>query len=355
MEDAKNLNIAPELLLCPAFRVENGIVTEVNDAAVSNHIAVGTEIAAIISQGKEEYEAFTGGRLDLTVNTGVHTCSASVISDGTSHIFCLEPEYTHPELRAFALAAQNLREPLTTAMISTNSLLPNASDADPDTKTQLQQLNRSLHQMMRVLCNMSDASQFEQSQDMQMYDATAIFEEVLSKASAFLADSGKNLHVKLPKEPISCSCDEKMLERAVLNLISNAARFSPKGSTILAELKRQNKRLYFTVQNACDTTGSNISKNLFTRYLREPSIEDGRHGVGLGMSLVRSVASAHGGAVLLEQPNDTDFRITFTMEIKKSDILNLRSPICLPFDYTGGWDHCLLELSDVLSSDLYGQ
>ena len=91
---------------------------------------------------------------------------------------------------------------------------------------------------------------------------------------------------------------------------------------------------------------------MFSRYLRQPALEDSRYGIGLGMVLIRTAAANHGGAVLIDQPEGTGTRITMTLSIRQSKETVLRSNI-LRVDYAGERDHGLIELSDCLPAELY--
>ena len=90
----------------------------------------------------------------------------------------------------------------------------------------------------------------------------------------------------------------------------------------------------------------------FTRYKRSSAIEDHRFGIGLGMSLVRSVAAIHGGTVLIDYPEKNSIRFTMSLECKHSTSTQLNSKI-FRIDYTGERDHALIELSDSLPSQCY--
>ena len=69
--------------------------------------------------------------------------------------------------------------------------------------------------------------------------------------------------------------------------------------------------------------------------------------MGLGMVLIRAVAAAHGGTVLVDQPEESGTRVTLTIAIRQGGDAMLRSNI-LRVDYAGEHDHTMLELSDVL-------
>ena len=159
-----------------------------------------------------------------------------------------------------------------------------------------------------------------------------------------------HLTYQLPAERIFTLANSAHLERAVYNLISNAAKFSPVGAEISVQLVRKGERLALSVTDP----GCGISQkgDVFTRYQRQPGLEDSRNGIGLGMVMIRSAAAAHGGAVLIDAPDGQGTRVTMTLAIRQRKDTAVRSPM-LRIDYAGERDHCLLELSDVLPTKLY--
>lgn len=348
MESANNKNL-PAMMLCPAFRVENGSVCYVNDAAAAYGIAVGMQVDNMIHIGAGEFSEFTDGRLDLTLMIGNIPTSACVIADENGYTFCLDSDFARPEQRALALAAQHLREPLSNAISSTSNML---AKSDSDKNIHLMQIQKNLQQIMRMLCNMSDLTTYENSGSFTGKDIVSVFSEILDKAQTLLEKSGKKLVYTLPSQTVICSVDEKMLERAILNLLSNAVIFLEGSDTVKADLSFKNDRVYFSVENPCDTQ-FDLSRDLFSRYMREPAIEDGRTGIGLGLPIVHAVAAAHNGAVFMNQPQNGIFRVTMTVSAKPRPSTKLRSPIHIPYDYSGGWDNALMELSGILPAELY--
>ena len=81
-------------------------------------------------------------------------------------------------------------------------------------------------------------------------------------------------------------------------------------------------------------------------------MEDSRHGIGLGMLLIRNAAALHRGAVLVDHPEKTGTRVTLTFTSVPDDTAKLRT-VLLGADYAGEQDHALIELSELLPYDRY--
>lgn len=343
-----------ELIMYPAFFVRDGIIIQTNQAARSRLIAEGTRVSSLIKTGLEEYQEFTGGCLYLPLEIGGHSCGVTVSRVDGQDLFVLEQEADQAELRTMALAARELRSPLSSVMTLVDQLFPVVSaENDPEIQQQMAKINRGLFQMLRVIGNMSDAARYTGSVTVQQetMDICALLDEIFSHARELVGHGGIELRYTGLQGSIYCSVDAEKLERAVLNIISNAVKFTPAGGYVDARLTRRGKKLYLQIQDSGSGIASSLLSSLFARYRREPGLEDSRYGIGLGMVLIRSAATAHGGTVLVDQPEGQGTRITMTMEIRQNGG-RLSCPI-LRVDYAGERDHSLIELSDVLPASVY--
>lgn len=344
-----------ELMTQPAFCVKEGLITQVNRAARQYLIEAGASIMPLLGSAAEEYAQFEQGCLFLTLSIGGQQFSASVTPVDGLHVFILDPEGDQPALRAMALAAQELRSPMADLMAMTDRLFPELEHSGNDsTRTQILHINRSLYQIMRVIFNMSDAARYTQNGTPResCLDICGILEELFEKASALTACSQVTLRYQGLREAVYIPLDEEKLERAVLNMISNAMKFTGKGGAIEARLSRKGNRLLLSVQDDGSGIPSDVMSNIHRRYQRQPSLEDPRYGLGLGMTMIRSCAAEHGGTVLITHPDGIGTKITMTLAIRQSKDATLRTNILRP-DYAGERNHCLLELSESLPAELY--
>lgn len=353
MEENKETMGMLDLMIRPVFCVKDHKIVKVNSAAEGLMLAAGTDISSLLQTGIEEYAAFEDGCLYLMLNIGGQSLGASVTRIGDWDVFSLEQDADQAELRSMALAARELREPLSSVMITADRLFPmSALEEDAETREQVARLNRGLFQMLRILGNMSDAGRSCTTSRQETREIGGLFHEIFEKAESLIAHTGLKLTYEGLQEAVYCLADAEQLERAVLNILSNAIKFTPKGGTIEARLTRKGRFLRLSVQDSGSGIAETVRGSVFGRYLRQPALEDSRFGIGLGMVLIRSAATNHGGTVLIDQPTGKGTRITMTLAIRQNADTVLHSPV-MRVDYAGERDHGLLELSDCLPVDLY--
>lgn len=344
MEEKKEIPELLELLLRPGFCVKENKITAVNQAAKGLLLVPGMEILPLLQTGREEYANFRSGCLYLKLELGGHSFGASVVKAESFDVFVLDQQTDDAQLRCLSLAARELRDPLTDLMIAAERIGADSQD--------MARLNRGLHRMLRLIGNMSDAGRTAVSSRQELRNVTRVFVEIFEKAQVLTEHTGIRLTYQGPQQEIFALADEEQLERAVLNILSNALKFTPNGGSIDAKLTLQGRQLRLSITDSGSGIAENVRSSIFSRYLRQPGIEDSRHGLGLGMVLIRSAATNHGGTVLIDQPKGKGTRVTLTLALRQTGESSLRSPV-LRVDYAGEGDHGLIELADCLPLDLY--
>jgi signal transduction histidine kinase len=353
MDAQKDTMILLDLMLRPGFCVRSGRITHVNQAAESYLLSAGMELAPLLQTGAEEYSDYTGGCLYLTLTVGGRTVGASVTRMEDGDIFLLDQESDRQELQSLSLVARELRDSLSSVMLHAEQLSAQLSEEENvDVRERNAKMNRGLFQMLRVVGNMSDANRYATGSRQELLAISEEFNAIFEKAQSCICHTGVRLNYRGLGECLFSMGDREQLERAVLNILSNALKFTPAGGTIDATLTRRGKMLRLTVEDTGSGMDETVRANVFQRYLRQPTLEDSRHGVGLGMVLIRSAAANHGGTVLIDQPHGKGTRVTMTMAIRPDTGNSLKSP-SIRMDYAGGHDHMLLELSQSLPAFLY--
>lgn len=350
MEEKTDILGLLDLMTRPGFCVKDDQIIKVNSAARSMLISEQTNIHDFLITGMDEYKDLKDGCLSLCISLSGVLVSATVTQIGEYQVFVLQPDDTNDVFDAMALIARELRKPLDSAMQLTDQLFQN-TQPNSDAADQAARLNRGLHQILRIVSNLSYPASGISSQEVR--DAGSIVDEIMEKATHLLSDRDLRLCYKGLSQPVYTLVDSQLLERALLNLLSNAVKFTPSGGQIQVSFSLTGKKLQLQVQDSGSGIADHIRAELFSRYLRQPGIEDSRQGLGLGMLLVQQCARIHGGVVLADKSSIGGSRITMTIPIRQQSSDRLHAPLNLWLDYAGGRDHTLVELSDCLSSAHY--
>lgn len=333
----------------PAFSVKENIITACNQSAQALLLNPGMDVRELLLTGAEEYAAFSGGCLYLKLRLSSKGCGASVTRETDCDLFLLDQEPENADLRSLALAARELRNPLSNLMIASDALM-HALETDSSVQEQLARLNRSLHQMHRLINNMSDAGRSDLLSPSGIHDWNRILYDIFEKISTQLEGTNIRLTYEGLSQPVYGLANEGQLERAILNIVSNAIKFMGDSGSIRAQLTQKKNMLHLSIQDSGSGITDNVLGNIFSRYQRQPGIEDSRYGIGLGMVLIRSAAADHGGTVLIDSPEGAGTRVTMTMEIRQ-DAPVLKTPVFPPIADSSR--QTLTELSDVLPWEFY--
>ena len=357
MEEQKDMNGMLEMMTQPAFLVKSGVITAVNQAARQLLIEADTSVEPLLGQHMQDYSDFTNGCLCLTLTVSGCLQQASVTRMSDFDVFVVDQMAGQAQLQAMSLTAMTLREPLSDIMAITDQLFGDSpQDQNPQAQARLCHMNRRLSQLHRIVCNMTDAISYAGSTPPRMVcqDICAVVEEIFEHAGTLITESGFRFSYSGPQQSVFCMVSADRLERAIYNMLSNSMKNAAPGSLIEATLTHRGNRMYLSVQDDGSGIPVHLRSSVCTRYLRQPGIEGPSSGLGLGMVLVRGAAAAHGGTVLIDQPNEKGVRITMSLAIRPCQSTTIRSNT-LRVDYAGKRDHGLLELSDVLPPEFYAK
>lgn len=126
-------------------------------------------------------------------------------------------------------------------------------------------------------------------------DLSSQADRLIESFEALAASRGKSLRAEIDR---SCECegDRAALAQAMELLLDNATRYAPRDSAIAVSLARHGKMLRFSVENDLAAPLTCDPERLFDRFYREDASRSSETGgTGVGLSVVRAVARAHGG------------------------------------------------------------
>ncbi|WP_104108336.1 ATP-binding protein [Nocardioides sp. 616] len=122
--------------------------------------------------------------------------------------------------------------------------------------------------------------------------------------------------VSLPAQPVCVNGDHAALERMVLNLISNAVKFTPGRGTIAVRISTDDTHAWLTVADTGIGVAEEDVDKLFTRFFRTREANDRAiPGSGLGLSIVQAVVSSHDGEVSISSSTEVGTTVRVSLPL----------------------------------------
>ncbi len=179
-------------------------------------------------------------------------------------------------------------------------------------------IHKSGRHLLSIIDDILDLSKIEAGYA-ELAEAETTLDDVVSATRTLFGDrfdrAELKLNVAIPSPPVRILVDERKLTQALVNLLSNALKFTPPGGSVtLAGALRPDGALALTVSD----TGIGIAPGQFEVALApfgqiESSFSRQHHGTGLGLSLARSLMELHGGTLLLDSAPGSGTTVTLLL------------------------------------------
>jgi signal transduction histidine kinase len=225
-----------------------------------------------------------------------------------------------------ATVSHELRTPATTITLAARTLRDANGRLDADDRAYAHDLLvRRSEQLSGLIESLLDEALADSEQprlQLTSIDWCADLERWVATARR---DTGRAITLVLPDHPVTTTADPTKAERIVMNLLSNAAKFSPPGTPIRCAFEAADNAVVLSVTDAGIGVETAERDRIFERFYQvESAATRERGGFGIGLSLVRRFAEAHGGSVTVESvPGEGS---TFTVRLPRTVVPAGRTP-----------------------------
>jgi two-component system sensor histidine kinase KdpD len=200
-----------------------------------------------------------------------------------------------------AAVSHDLRTPLASAKAAVTSLRsPDVQWTAEDRGELLATADESLDKLTRLVDNLLDMSRL-QTGALSVFPRPAWLDEIVARALDHLGPASKDVIVDIPDTVPEVSVDPAILERVIVNLTSNALRYSPPGRPPLLAASALGDRVELRVVDWGPGIPPDDRDRIFVPFQRLGDT-DNTTGVGLGLALSRGLAEAMGGSL---EPDET--------------------------------------------------
>ena len=185
----------------------------------------------------------------------------------------------------------------------------------------LHSIKQNSYRLSKLINNIVDSSKIKAGffeLHLSNNNIVEIVEEIVMSVTTFTESKDLNIIFDTNAEDKVIACDPEKIERLVLNLISNAIKFSNKGDEIFVQVKDRDEHVEISVKD----NGIGIEKDhlnmIFDRFKQvNESLSRNAEGTGIGLSLVKSIAELHGGSIHVESQIGKGSKFTVMLPSKK--------------------------------------
>jgi signal transduction histidine kinase/CheY-like chemotaxis protein len=200
----------------------------------------------------------------------------------------------------FSNISHEFRTPLTLMLGPLEELLNNPLNLEQKQVENVEAAHRNSIRLLRLVNTLLDFSKIESGRleaTFHMVNLKVFTEEIASNFRSLIEKAGLTLHLDLQTGTDSVYLDYDMWEKVVFNLLSNAFKYTLKGSISLS-LEQRGRNVVFSVQD----TGVGIPQSelprMFERFHRIPNTAGRSYeGTGIGLSLVAELVKIHQGTI----------------------------------------------------------
>jgi signal transduction histidine kinase len=214
-----------------------------------------------------------------------------------------------------AIVSHDLRNPLGAIVTAAGGLARNAETADPARiKRAADLILRSAERMERLIGDLLDFAKLEGGQlsvEKKPVSAEEIVEDCVELFTPIASEKGLRLAAESAPD-IVVNCDRERILQVIANLMSNAIKFTEKG-TISLTVKSTDRGVVFTIGDTGPGIPADQLEHIWERYWQAGAKKRGG-GIGLGLFIAKGLVEANGGRIWAESEVGVGTKFHFTLQ-----------------------------------------
>lgn len=272
---------------------------------------ISMPISRVIQTAQAIARGHYAGRIDERFSTReIHQLTETV-----NHLALTLEQQEILRKRLTGDVAHELRTPLTTLQTHLEAMIDGVWEPSPE---RLESCHEEITRITRLVSDLERLAHYE-SENLTLqkthFEAEAFLSRLLLNFEGSLSQKG--VQSELVCDDSVFYADKDKLSQVVINLVANALKFTPEGGRIQIDVKDLGDQTQLRVTD----TGLGIDPkdlpNIFERFYRaDVSRNRSTGGAGIGLTLVKAIAEAHGGSVAVA--SELDKGTVFTVKLPKA-------------------------------------
>jgi signal transduction histidine kinase len=166
----------------------------------------------------------------------------------------------------------------------------------------LAQINQ-MTEMVENLLTLARADEGRAPLAVEESDLREVVADVAETAGMLGENAGVSTTSTMPEVPVRLPVDRHRIREMLLNMVTNAIKYTPKGGTVALGLEQDDGMVTFTVRDSGIGIAPGDLPHIFDRFWRADQARSRtgeRPGTGLGLAITKWIAEAHGGSIMVQ-------------------------------------------------------
>src|SRR5437763_5258300 len=220
------------------------------------------------------------------------------------------------------IVSHELKTPLTSLKGMTQLLLRQSKKIDSAevVSVGLEDMERSLRRIEVLVNDLLDTSLIETNMFVLHRKRCDLVELCRQLIDEYTAGTCPALTFEIPGEPVEVEVDADRISQVIINLLTNARKYSPKGAPITVTLQQVGYEAIVSIRDMGIGIPADMYDNIFEQFFRVPGVEvqtGSQTGLGLGLYISRKIVERHGGHIDVESElgNGSTFSVVLPMYV----------------------------------------
>ena len=187
----------------------------------------------------------------------------------------------------------------------------------------LSNIKQNSYRILKIANNLIDMSKIDgnfYSINMGNYNIVEVVENIVQSLAEYMKDNKRNIIFDTMEEEIITACDPDQIERIILNLLSNAMKFTSHGGNIYVDMEVNDRcnKVIIKISNDGEKINFEDRLRIFERFTQSESLLTRRaEGTGIGLTLVKSLVKLHHGEVYVNTEFEEGTQFCIELPIRK--------------------------------------
>lgn len=288
-------------------------------------IRLDEEVMGVLYNGVASPEQINQNDVDLLVAMGRHTglaiANAEMYDRERSNVERLQ-KLEQMKSEFLSTVSHQLRTPITSIATSADLLMAGAGDLTEDQRKLVQNVARNGLRLDNLVADILEMSRLKSSRislALQPLSPRTIINDAVASMKLLVDGREQTVEVRVDPDVPRVEADRRKIEHVLVNLLSNASKFTQRQGAIVIEAREDGEMVEFAVLDNGPGMDREALDHAFEPFYSANSSE-GQGGTGLGLAIAKGLVELHGREISLESAPGSGTAVRFTLPISREDL-----------------------------------